>query len=44
MELREYGEKKKCLWEDVGDNDDIEGVIGVRNKVVGGKMKKWKGC
>uniref|UniRef100_A0A3Q1LSA3 RNA helicase n=1 Tax=Bos taurus TaxID=9913 RepID=A0A3Q1LSA3_BOVIN len=43
MELREHGEKKKRSREDVGDNDDTEGAIGVRNKVAGGKMKKRKG-
>uniref|UniRef100_A0A8D2D225 RNA helicase n=1 Tax=Sciurus vulgaris TaxID=55149 RepID=A0A8D2D225_SCIVU len=43
MELREHGEKKKRKREDVGDNDDTEGAIGVRNKVAGGKMKKRKG-
>ncbi|XP_021114824.1 probable ATP-dependent RNA helicase DDX47 isoform X2 [Heterocephalus glaber] len=43
MELREHGEKKKRSREDAGDNDDMEGAIGVRNKVAGGKMKKRKG-
>uniref|UniRef100_A0A5F9D4F1 RNA helicase n=1 Tax=Oryctolagus cuniculus TaxID=9986 RepID=A0A5F9D4F1_RABIT len=43
MELREHGEKKKRAREDVGDNDDTEGAMGVRNKVAGGKMKKRKG-
>uniref|UniRef100_A0A5F5PHI8 RNA helicase n=1 Tax=Equus caballus TaxID=9796 RepID=A0A5F5PHI8_HORSE len=43
MELREHGEKKKRTREDVGDNDDTEGALGVRNKVAGGKMKKRKG-
>ncbi|XP_062931488.1 probable ATP-dependent RNA helicase DDX47 isoform X2 [Cynocephalus volans] len=43
MELREHGEKKKRTREDVGDNDDTEGAIGVRNKVAGGKMRKRRG-
>uniref|UniRef100_A0A7N5JCU9 RNA helicase n=1 Tax=Ailuropoda melanoleuca TaxID=9646 RepID=A0A7N5JCU9_AILME len=43
MELREHGEKKKRTREDAGDNDDMEGAMGVRNKVAGGKMKKRKG-
>ncbi|XP_004411131.1 PREDICTED: probable ATP-dependent RNA helicase DDX47 isoform X2 [Odobenus rosmarus divergens] len=43
MELREHGEKKKRTREAAGDNDDMEGAMGVRNKVAGGKMKKRKG-
>uniref|UniRef100_A0A8D0GG76 Probable ATP-dependent RNA helicase DDX47 n=1 Tax=Sphenodon punctatus TaxID=8508 RepID=A0A8D0GG76_SPHPU len=42
MELREQDDKRKRPWEEAKEEDDTEGATGVRNKVAGGKMKKWK--
>ncbi|KAL7982483.1 hypothetical protein Chor_010081, partial [Crotalus horridus] len=44
MELRQQGEKKKRPRDETNedDDDDAEGALGVRNKVAGGKKKKWK--
>lgn len=42
QELRQQGEKKKRSREEEKEEDDTEGAMGVRNKVAGGKRKKWK--
>lgn len=42
QELRQHEEKKKRSRDEAEDGDDAEGTMGVRNKVAGGKKKKWK--